>query len=48
MIGKEFQVSKAKISLVQGDLMEQETDAIVRNRESWLFHQLARKHIDIP
>jgi len=37
MIGKEFQVGKAKIFLVQGDITEQDTDAIVNAANSTLM-----------
>ena len=37
MIGKEFQVGKAKIFLVQGDITEQDTDAIVDAANSTLM-----------
>ena len=37
MVGKEFQVGKAKIFLVQGDITEQDTDAIVDAANSTLM-----------
>ena len=37
MISKEFQVGKAKIFLVQGDITEQDTDAIVNAANSTLM-----------
>jgi len=37
MVGKEFQLGKAKIFLVQGDITEQDTDAIVDAANSTLM-----------